>query len=253
MNSNRRGLAATAIATAALTALAFAPAAGAAKSYKFKLDISIKQSVSWVSGWKSQVLCGPSFRHVAKGEGSGGFTVTGKKLPVTFVTKRGYMTTRDFAIPNHSTRRNPVYTQSTEGDPGDNCSPDYATPPPIDTSTCGTKKYTSRSKRWALLVVGGRLAPFGSIDDRYGVKCPDETSWSVVSQGKASRQRKDVDRLLKSPTVRSIELSASKAASGDVTEPDITVNEMGLPGDEDTRTGAGFGSYKWSVKLTRVR
>ena len=250
MNSHRK--LPLALTLMIFVALAAAPAAGA-KSYKFKLDISIKQSVSWVSGWKSQVLCGPSFRHVTKGEGSGGFTVTGKSIPVTFTAKRGYATTKDFAIPNHSTQRNPKYTDSVEGDPGDHCSPDYLTPTPVDTSTCGTKKYKSKDKRWALLVVGGRLAPFGSIDDRYGVKCPDETSWSVVSQGKPSKQRKDVDKLIKSPTVRSIQLSASKNASADLSEPDITVKQMGLPGAENTRTGAGFASYKWSVKLTRVR
>lgn len=250
MNSHRRGIAAIAIAV--LVALAGASSASAA-AYKFKMDISIKQSVSWQSGWKTSILCGPSYRHVYAGNGRGGFTVTGKGIPVTFKGGSGGMSTSDFAIPSHSTQRTSAYTIAGEGDPGDNCNPEVAAFAPIDTSSCGSKKYKSKDKRWALVVIRGRLAPFGSIDDRYGVKCPDETSWSVATKGGASKQRKDVHKLVANKRVRSIQLSASKAASSDPGEPDLTAKDFILPGDQKTITGFGFASYKWSVKLTRVR
>lgn len=251
-DTRRRALAAAALAML-LTALMAAGGASIAdaRSYKFKLDISIKQSVSWQSGWKSHEICG-TYRHVYKGDGSGGFTVTGKRIPVTFKSMRGGLSTTDFAIPNHNVRRNSSYTISGEGDPGHGCMADLS-PTPIDTSKCGAYKYKSRDKRFALLVIGGRLAPFGSIDDRMDAKCPDETSWSVVTKGGASKQRKDVDKLIKNPRVRSIELSAGRAASGDPDDPDLTAKDFFLLGDQDTVTGFGFASYKWSVKLTRVR
>jgi hypothetical protein len=172
---------------------------------------------------------------------------------VTFRSGRSSSISSSFAIPNHNVNRVSSYETGAEGDPED-CPPEYTRKPdPPDTSKCGPMKYKTKEKTFSLAIVGGRLGPFGAIDDRYDAKCPDETSWSVVSKGALSRQRKDIHKAITNKAVRSIELSSSKKSSTDFTEPDLTAKDMFLVGDQATVTGAGFASYKWSVKLTRVR
>lgn len=243
----------------ALLVLGVTPAsAGAAKRWKFKADVFIQQTVEWQSGWKSPYICGRGFRYTYKGSGEGGFVVKQNGIPVTFRARRGYMETGDFAIRNQSMLRRSSYVTGSEGDPK-GCPPGTdLRPTPPDTSKCGSYRYKTRDKAFSLLVIGGRLGPLGSIDDPTDAKCPDETSWSVVTKGAASKQRRDVDDLIRRKSVRSIRLSSDDGWFNPRTErgflsQDLTAEDVFLPGDQDTVTASGTAGYRWKVRLRRVK
>ena len=168
-----------------------------------------------------------------------------------FKSAGGMLVTNKFAMKG-TLARVAFYEATASGSP-DSCAPGAAVAPtPPDTSTGGLERVRRSGRDFALAVIGGRLGPIGALSgnggrDPFGALCPDQ---SLVSAGLGlplSKQRRDVHKLLRRKSVRSISLS-----SGGLVRRRIPESDMGFPAT-DTQNGGAFFEGRWTVKLTRIR
>jgi len=234
-----------------IAALAAAAAPAGAATPRFKADVYIHQSSEWAQSWTTPEICGEGYRHFFRGDGRGAVTYKAKGVPVTFKKSRGIWQTNEFGL-SGKLGRSAGYEVGEQGNP-EGCLPDYVhRPQDVDTSACGGKTVARSSKSFWLMIARGRIAPAGAFTgkvggDPYDNACPDPSFKTAIVESTPSPQRKDVDKLIQSQRVRSIELNSGKSYFGGP----LSAGELGFPGGVDH---AGEGEYegRWTIKLTRL-
>lgn len=233
------------LALAVTSLLVAAPAATAATSYKFKADVTVFQEAEWQVVSQSDDLCGSSnVFNVYSGQGEGYLRASGRRKSVTFRKTRAGLESSRFAVPGFAVR-DAAYSSSREGFDED-CDP--PAPLTVNTGACGLIIKRKGPARLNMLVIGGRLSLTGGLyEPAERPRCPDASGYTGgIGYAGPARSRKDVDKLIQNPRVRSIELGASaknKSLEGDVS-PSPAFN---------LRSSSGTGTARWSVKLTRVK
>ena len=236
----------TLAALAALLAVSvFAPGADAAKSYRFKMDISVYQVTGWSAHFREDAWCGQDYHREWTGTGSGLLKGSLRGGRITFRSRGRALSSSPFKVSGSRSAHND-WTVQWVGAPDGTCRPDLPAAEPPDTSDCGLRKGTLASQ---LVVFGGRLGlitAFERAGDPRTPLCSDPTAVSVTGS-KASPARRDVDDLIRNKRVRSIELSAS------VKDKNIPGRSLNLPtGGTDLLSGNGNYDARWKVKLTRI-
>lgn len=236
-------LASVVLAVACL--LVAAPAAGAATSYKFKADVTVFQEAEWQVVSQTDDLCsGSNVFNVYAGQGEGYLRASGRRKSVTFRKTRAGLQSSALAVPGFAVR-DAAYSSSREGSDED-CDP--PAPATVDTGACGLIVKRKGTARLNMLLIGGRLSLTGGLyEPPTRPRCPDASGYTGgIGYAGPARSRKDVDKLIQNPRVRSIELGASaknKSLEGNVS-PSPAFN---------LRSSSGTGTARWSVKLTRVK
>lgn len=231
---------------AALIALgALAPAADAAKTYRFKLDITVYQATGWNAHFREDAVCGEDYHREWQGGGGGILKGSLRGARVTFRSRDGLLSSNDFNIPGSRTASN-EWTVRYVGAPDESCPQGLPAPVAPDTSDCGTRKGRLASQ---LLVAGGRLGlltAFERAGNPSTPLCPDPTAVSVTGS-KPTPPRRGVGDLIRDRRVRSIDLTAS------VKDRAIRGSALNLPtGGTDLISGGGNYDARWRVKLTRI-
>ena len=225
-----------------------APAAEAAKSYRFKVNLNVRQIVGWNQHYRENEWCGQDYHREFEGKGAGDLRARLTGGRVTFRVRNGGAVSTELKAP--ATRGAlSDWNVYWAGIP-ENCPPGLpeSGPDAIDTSDCGP---TVKGKLVSHLIVDrGRLAllayfdPAGSPDP---IGCPDPSGVSVAASAAGPAKRRDVLDLIRSKRVRSIELGAS------VKNKKLTPKELGAPGEgTDLRSAGGDYDALWKVKLTRI-
>jgi hypothetical protein len=228
-----------------VTVAAFAPAAGAATTHRFKLDVSVYQATGWTAHFREDAVCGEDYHRDWQGGGSGTLRGSLKGARITFRSSGGFLSSSDFNIPGTRTAKND-WTVQYLGSPDESCPPNLPAAVPPDTQDCGTRKGRLASQ---LFVAGGRLALLTAFE-RSGNPttplCSDPTAVSVTGS-KPRPARRDVGDLIRNKRVRSIELTAS------IVDKKIPGSALNLPtGGTDLLSGGGNFDARWKVKLTRI-
>jgi hypothetical protein len=231
---------------AALAAVAaVAPSAQAARSYKFKLNISVLQTTGWTAHFREDAWCGEDYHRDYQGGGGGTLRGSLRGGHVTFRMRQGLLQSTDFNIPGLRRASN-EWTVQWLGARDGTCRPDLPPAEAPDTSDCGLRKGKLASQ---LFVAGGRLSLLTAFE-RAGHPstplCSDPTAVSVTGS-KPTPRRRDVDDLIKNKRVRSIELTAS------LKDRAIPASSLNLPtGGTSLLSGVGNFDAQWKVKLTRI-
>jgi hypothetical protein len=237
------------VAVAALAVLgAVAPSAEAAKTYRFKVSMTVHQVVGWNQHYRENEWCGQDYHREFKGLGSGDLSARLTGGRISFKAQGGRLVSTEFRVP--ATRGALSDWEVYWAGVPENCPPGL--PPAgdqaIDTSDCGIP--VKGRLRGQLFVQRGRLALFGAFDpagEPDPIGCPDPSGISVAASAAGPATRRDVDDLIRSKRVRSIELGAS------VKNKKLTVKELGAPAEGTDLISAG-GDYdaRWKIKLTRI-
>jgi hypothetical protein len=225
-----------------------APGAEAAKSYRFKMSLTVRQLVGWNQHYRENEWCGQDYHREFEGLGSGDLRAKQTGGRITFKVKGGSLVSTEFRLPATRSALSDwnVYWAGVP----ENCPPGLpaAGPDAIDTSDCGP---TEKGKlRGQMFVQRGRLSLLGGFDpagEPDPIGCPDPSGVSVAATVAGPAARRDVDDLIRSKRVRSIELGAS------VKNKKLTAKELGAPGaGTDLRSAGGDYDAMWKVKLTRI-
>ena len=224
-----------------------APAAEAAKSYRFKADITVRQLVGWNQHFRENAWCGDDYHREYQGIGSGELKARMRGGRVTFRERGRYLMSNELRVPATRGALN-QWTVQWVGNP-ENCPPNLpAAQEPDDGADCGP---TRKGRLDAgLFVLRGRLSLLGSFDPAGAndpIPCPDPTAISGVAGRAGAAARRGVDDLIRNKRVRSIELGAS------VRNRKLKPKEVLVPGEGTDLISAG-GDYDamWKVKLTRI-
>jgi hypothetical protein len=234
------------VGAAVMVALAaLAPSAGAAKAYRFKVDISVNQATGWSAHFREDAWCGADYHREWTGGGSGLLKGALRGGRITFRSRGGLLSSSSFNIPGSRSAHND-WTVQWVGTPDGTCRPDLPAPEKPDTSDCGKRKGKLASQLFVQRERLALLTAFERAGNPSTPLCPDPTAVSV-SGSKPTPARRHVDDLIRNKRVRSIELSASVA---DVAIPGKKLN---LPtGGTDLLSGSGNYDARWKVKLTRI-
>jgi hypothetical protein len=137
------------------------------------------------------------------------------------------------------------YTVAMEGVPDQGC--EVPPPPPFSVGECNPLIRRPGTARSFFLVLGGRLTLTGGFYRRDGKACADPSLYTGAIGFGGRPARRDVNDLIVSKRVRSIELTAS----------DRTVftakNLSDFGANSKILEGSGKGRARWTVKLTRLR
>jgi hypothetical protein len=231
---------------AALMAIGAAAPAQAAPKPAFKADVTVQQDTDWSHTWRWPLddECGSDHVYYTyKGEGFGELSAKGNGKRVTFSGKSVLESTeirlRGFA------RSDASWQIQRMGTPSADCKPSEAKP--VDTSGCNPLVRKPGTARIFLLVVRGRLQVTGGFyrDDK-GTPCGDPSLYTGAIGYAGPASRRDVDDLIRSKRVRSIELTAKKTTK-------FGLDDLREPG-ANTRllAASGTGKASWRVKLTRL-
>jgi hypothetical protein len=231
---------------AALVAMAaVAPGAEAAKTYRFKLDVSVLQTTGWTAHFREQSQCGEDYHRDYDGAGAGTLKGRLRGGRIAFRERGGLLQSTPFKIrgSRHATNE---WTVQWVGAPDGTCPPNLPAAEAPDTSDCGTRAGVLDSQ---LFVQGGRLAlltAFERAGNPSTPLCSDPTAVSVTGS-KPRPKRRGVDDLIRNRRVRSIELTAS------LTDESIAGKNLNLPtGGTTLLSGGGNYDARWTVKLTRI-
>ena len=222
-----------------------APSAQAAKSYRFKVEMSVYQTTGWTAHFREDAQCGEDYHRDYQGGGSG--TLKGRLTGgrITFRSRGGILSSNSFKVPGSRNATND-WTVQWVGAPDESCPPGLPAAEEPDTSDCITRKGTLESQ---LMVVAGRLGlltAFERAGNPSAPLCPDPTAVSVTGSS-AKPARRDVGSLIKNRRVRSIELKAS------IVDRNIRGANLNLPlGSATLLSGGGNYDARWRVKLTRI-
>jgi hypothetical protein len=225
------------------------PAAADAASYRFKVNLSMVQTTDW----------GQTVRHPAPGDGYCGsrdvhweYTSEGDgqlkaKIVGAQVTFKGtprQMQSTEIKVPGTVVSNASDYTITQVGVPDEGC--ELPAPPPFTVGTCNPLVRRPGTARSFLLATGGRLSLTGGFYRRDKKSCADPSLYTGLLGIAGRPKRNDVNDLIASKRVRSIDLSVShKTKFGLKNLSDFGANSKLLK-------ASGNGSASWHVKLTRM-
>lgn len=239
-----RGLAPIAVLAVTLLVPSNAPAA----SYRFKVDLTVHQK----TGWEETV------RHPAPGDGycrddvhwtyysEGGGELRAKVVGarVTFKGTRRALQSTEIKVPAKQLSDAKPYTVAQVGIAEEGC--DLPSPPALSVGECNPFAPRRGTARSFLLVLRGRMTLTGGFYSRYNAACADPSLYTGVLGFGGRPARRDVNDLIVSRRVRSIELDASDTTKF------TCKNLSDFGANSQCIEGSGRGTASWHVKLTRI-
>jgi hypothetical protein len=222
-----------------------------AAKYRFKVDLTVFQDTDWAEHVRhphpGDAYCGERDVHyVYKSEGGGQLKAKIRDARVSFSGTKRFLQSSEIKAPGTVLSDAAPYSVEMVGVPDENC--DVPPPPPFPNGDgCHPLIRHPGTARSFLLVQKGRLILTGGFYRRDKHSCSDPSLYTGVLGLGGRPARRDVNDLITSKRVRSIELSAS----------DTTVftakNLSDFGANSQTIFGSGKGVARWSVKLTRLR
>jgi hypothetical protein len=240
------------VIAAAIASLMLAPSGADAKSYRFKVDLTVFQDTDWTRHEvrhpaPGSAYCGDRDVHyVYKSSGVGQLKAKIRGARVTFRGTKRFLQSSEIKVPGTVLSDADPYTVEMVGFPDENCD---VPPPPQFTAGTGCHPLVRHpgTARSFLLVLKGRLNLTGGFYRRDNKACSDPSGYTGALGFGGRPGRRDVNDLITNKRVRSIELSASDS---DV----FTAEKLSSFGaNSETLVGEGKGKARWSVKLTRLR
>ena len=224
-----------------------------AASYRFKVDLTVFQDTDWTEHVRhpapGDAYCGERDVHyVYKSEGGGQMKAKLRDGRVTFKGTKRFLQSSEIKVPGTVLTNAEAWTVEMVGVPDENC--DVPPPPQVTNGGDGCNPLIRRpgTARSFLLVQKGRLILTGGFYRRDKQACSDPSGYTGVVGLGGRPGRRDVNDLITSKRVRSIELSAS-----DNNNVFTAKNLSSFGANSETIFGSGKGSARWSVKLTRLR
>jgi hypothetical protein len=235
----------------AIVCVMLVPDVASAKTYRFKVDLTIFQDTDWTEHVRhphpGDAYCGERDVHyVYKGEGGGQLKAKIRGGRVTFSGTKRFLQSSEIKVPGTVLSDAAPWSVEMVGFPDEFCD---VPPPPMFTNGDGCHQLIRHpgTARSFLLVQKGRLILTGGFYRRDKKACSDPSLFTGVLGLGGRPARRDVNDLIMNKRVRSIELSAS----------DKTVftakNLSDFGANSQTVFGSGKGVARWSVKLTRIR
>jgi hypothetical protein len=227
------------------------PSAAEAASYRFKVDLTVFQDTDWTEQVRhpapGDAYCGDRDVHyVYSSDGGGQMKAKIRGGRVTFKGTKRFLQSSEIKIPGTVVSDAAPWTIAMVGTPDEGC--DVPPPPPFTNGDEGCNPLIRRpgTARSFLLVQKGRLILTGGFYRRDKRACSDPSLYTGVVGLGGRPARRDVNDLITSKRVRSIELSAS--------DKDVFTakNLSSFGANSETIFGSGKGVARWSVKLTRL-
>jgi hypothetical protein len=223
-----------------------------AASYRFKVDLTIFQDTDWEEHVRhpapGDAYCGERDVHyVYKGDGGGQLKAKIRGGRVTFKGTPRFLQSSEIKVPGTVLTNSSPWSVEMVGTPDEFC--EVPPPPPFTNGDDGCHPLIRRpgTARSFLLVLKGRLNLTGGFYRRDKKACSDPSGYTGALGFGGRPGPRDVNDLITSKRVRSIELSASDS---DV----FTAKNLSSFGaNSETIFGRGKGTARWSVKLTRLR
>ena len=225
--------------------------AAQAASYRFKVDLTVFQDTDWQEQVRhpapGDAYCGDRDVHyVYASDGGGQLKAKIRGGRVTFKGTRRFLQSSELKVPGTVLTDSSPWTVAMEGVPDEGCE---VPPPPAFTNGgegCHPLIRHPGTARSFLLVLKGRLSLTGGFYRRDKKACSDPSGYTGVLGFGGRPGRRDVNDLITNKRVRSIELSASDSDT-------FTAKKLSSFGaNSETIFGAGKGSARWHVKLTRL-
>jgi hypothetical protein len=235
---------------AVLTTMMAIPAAADAASYRFKVNLSVVQTTDWTQTVRHPApgdgYCGGRDVHWEySGEGDGQLKAKIVGAQLTFKGTRRALQSTEIKVPGTVVSDHSGYTITQVGVPDQGC--ELPSPPPFPVGECSPLVRRPGTARSFLLVFGGRLNLTGGFYRRDKKACGDPSLYTGVLGVAGRPPRRDVNDLITSKRVRSIDLTASdRTKFGLKSLTDFGANSKLLK-------AGGTGSASWHVKLTRIR
>jgi len=239
----------TALAVAGLMMLV--PDVAGAKTYRFKVDLTVFQDTDWTEHVRhpapGDAYCGERDVHyVYKSEGGGQLKAKLRGGRVTFSGTKRFLQSSEIKAPGTVLSDAAPWSVEMVGFPDEFC--EVPPPPPFENGDgCHPLIRHPGTARSFLLVQKGRLILTGGFYRRDKKACSDPSLYTGVLGEGGRPARRDVNDLITNKRVRSIELSASD--SDVFTEKNLS----SFGANSETVFGSGKGVARWSVKLTRLR
>lgn len=229
---------------------ALAAPASAAKSWKYRADITIVQKSDWsmTVRWPRDGFCGSDDVHyVYRGSGDGDLRAKVRRRRTTFRSVGGLLQSTEIRVPGEVIS-DATWSVARQNNPTHSCN----VPPPIERRENGCNPLLRKrgTGRLRLMVIRGRLYLIGGFYPRdTNLLCGDPTGYTgLLGAAGPVRSRKDVDDRIKSKRTKSIKLTSRRTQT--FTTADFAdgfgANTRGLD-------GSGSGTARWTVKLTRIR
>ena len=237
----------------AIACLMLVPDVASAKSYRFKVDLTVFQDTDWTRHEVRHPAPGDGYcgdrdvHYVYKSSGGGQLKAKIRGGRVTFRGTRRFLQSSEIKVPGTVLTDADPYTVEMVGFPDEGC--EVPPPPPFTNGGEGCNPLVRRpgTARSFLLVLKGRLNLTGGFYRRDGKACSDPSGYTGVLGFGGRPARKDVNDLIVNKRVRSIELSASDSDT-------FTAKKLSSFGaNSETLVGEGKGKARWNVKLTRIR
>ena len=239
----------TALAVAGLMMLV--PDVAGAKTYRFKVDLTVFQDTDWTEHVRhpapGDAYCGERDVHyVYKSEGGGQLKAKLRGGRVAFSGTKRFLQSSEIKAPGTVLSDAAPWSVEMVGFPDEFC--EVPPPPPFENGDgCHPLIRHPGTARSFLLVQKGRLILTGGFYRRDKKACSDPSLYTGVLGEGGRPARRDVNDLITNKRVRSIELSA---CDSDVfTEKNLS----SFGANSETVFGSGKGVARWSVKLTRLR
>jgi hypothetical protein len=239
------------VISAALVAALTITATAEAKSYRFKVDLTVFQDTDWTEHvrhpYPGDAYCGERDVHyVYKGEGGGQLKAKIRGGRVTFNGTKRFLQSSEIKVPGTVLSDSSPWSVEMVGVPDEFCD---VPPPPTFPNGDGCHPLIRHpgTARSFLLVQKGRLILTGGFYRRDKKSCSDPSGYTGVLGFGGRPARRDVNDLITNKRVRSIELSASDSDT-------FTAKKlMSFGANSETVFGSGKGVARWNVKLTRLR
>jgi hypothetical protein len=237
----------------AIAGLMLLPDVAGAKSYRFKVDLTVFQDTDWTEHVRhpapGDAYCGERDVHyVYKGEGGGQLKAKIRGGRVTFNGTKRFLQSSEIKVPGTVLSDSSPWSVEMVGFPDEGCE---VPPPPAFTNGgdgCNPLVRHPGTARSFLLALKGRLNLTGGFYRRDKKSCSDPSGYTGVLGFGGRPARRDVNDLITNKRVRSIELSAS-----DPSNVFTAKNLSSFGANSETVFGSGKGVARWSVKLTRLR
>jgi hypothetical protein len=233
----------------AIASLMLVPDVAGAKTYRFKVDLSMVQTTDWAETVRHPApgdgYCGDRDVHyVYKGAGDGQLKAKIRGARVTFKGNGRFLQSSQIKVPGTVVSNAEPYSVAMEGVPDEGC--EVPPPPPFTVGECNPLIRRPGTARSFLLALRGRLTLTGGFYRRDKKACADPSLFTGLLGFGGRPARKDVNELIMKKRVRSIELTASDRTKF------TAKNLSDFGANSKTLEGSGLGTARWTVKLTRL-